>query len=174
MHGWAQHPWDPSGAGAGWELCHPLHTMTVTHWDGRGEGGQPRGWLLVGTCLALALLFFVSAWGIMSCNYQCWLPDKLFCAPAFSQDEIPYFVPTGCQGRGAGGCHPYGEEREMGNKGEKAYLFIEVLEGRQAWAAPAMGRRTPSVLWSGLSSSHPLGWRRPTWTLGTAGPQLLG
>jgi len=87
-----------------------------------GESKSCRGgWPLSGTCLALAPLF-VSAWGIMSCNYQRWLPDKLFCSSAFSQDKIPYFMPPGCQGRGAGGCHPIREKGEMRNEGKNDFI----------------------------------------------------
>lgn len=74
--------------------------------------------------LAPALLLFVSVWGIMSCNYQRWLPDERFCLSAFSQEEIPYFVPTGCQQRGAGGCYPNTEEGEKGNEGENYLICL--------------------------------------------------
>ena len=39
----------------------------------------------------------------MSCNYQCWLPDELFCSPRFSQDVSifrAHTVPSGGGGRG--------------------------------------------------------------------------
>lgn len=89
VHGawWAQHTWDPSRVGhrvGG--LWHPLPTLRVTHRDGGGVGGQPGGWLPAGPCLALAPLFFVLAWRIMSCNYQRWLSDERFCSSTFSQD----------------------------------------------------------------------------------------
>lgn len=41
----------------------------------------------------------------MSCNYQCWLPDELFCSPRFSQDVSifrAHTVPSGGGGQGRG------------------------------------------------------------------------
>lgn len=60
----------------------------------------------------------------MSCNYQCWLSDELFCVPAFSQDEIPYFVPAGCQERVEGGFHPNREEEEKRNEGGNYFIYL--------------------------------------------------
>lgn len=75
VHGaWgAQHPWDHSRAGEG--LWHPLPMLGVAHGMDR-EQGLATGFFLPGS----ALLSFVSAGWIMSCNYQRWLADELFCS----------------------------------------------------------------------------------------------
>lgn len=95
VHGaWgAQHPWDHSRAGVG--LWHPLPMLGVAHGTDR-EQGLATGFFLPGS----ALLSFVSAGWIMSCNYQRWLADELFCSPPFSQ-HIPIFRACGVPGAGS-------------------------------------------------------------------------
>lgn len=127
VHGtWcAQHPWDPSRAGGSLGgLWHPFPTLRVTHKDGGGAGGQPRGWPLAGTCLAPALLFFVSAWGIMSCNYQCWLLEELFCSLHFPRMRFLISCLQGAKGR------KLGDVTQMGRKGRREMRGEMTLSAR--------------------------------------------
>lgn len=101
VHGawWAQHPWDHSRAGGACGTPSP-HQGWHTGTDGE-QGGSPElamGFVLPGS----ALLSFVSAGWIMSCNYQRWLADEQFCSPPFSQ-HVSTFRACGVPGEGSWG-----------------------------------------------------------------------
>lgn len=83
----------------------------------------------------------------MSCNYQCWLSDELFCLPAFSQDEIPYFVPAGCQEWVDWGFHPNREEGKKGNEGGNYFIYLSrCWRESRCGKLLARGQITPSML----------------------------